>query len=161
MRITSKRPKKGGSKMTNLLSVTRYAVLTMSILLGTQAFAEAQKNDAQTIEEMNKFADESSKMREAHIQQMREIHVKHVNDMYDRKLAQNTEMTLMWKQMKPGDKKANKELKSQIKDKHKSFEKEEEKIRDDFKENVLKKKSKEFREIMHARMKELKEKYKK
>lgn len=147
--------------MTNLLSVTRYAVLTISIFLGAQAFAEAPKNDAQTIEEMNKFADENSKMRETHIQQMREIHVKHVNDMYDRKLAQNAEMTLMWKQMKPGDKKANKELKSQIKEKHKSFEKDEEKIREDFKENVLKIKNKEFREIMHARMKELKEKYKK
>jgi hypothetical protein len=147
--------------VTNLLSITRNAVLIISIILGTQALAEAPKNDAQTIEEVNKFADENSKMRETHIQQMREIHVKHVNDMYDRKLAQNAEMTLMWKQMKPGDKKANKELKSQIKDKHKAFEKSEENIRDDFKENVLKKKNKEFREIMHDRMKEMKEKYKK
>jgi hypothetical protein len=147
--------------VTNLLSITRNAVLIISIILGTQALAEAPKNDAQTIEEVNKFADENSKMRETHIQQMREIHVKHVNDMYDRKLAQNAEMTLMWKQMKPGDKKGNKELKSQIKDKHKAFEKSEENIRDDFKENVLKKKNKEFREIMHDRMKEMKEKYKK
>jgi len=146
--------------MTNLLRVTRNAVLTLSIIMGAQAFAEAPKNDAQTIEEMNKFADETYKMKETHIQQMREIHVKHINDMYDRKLAQNKEMSLMWKQMKPGDKKANKELKSQIKEKHKAFDKEEEKIRDDFKENVLKKRHKEFREIMHARMKEMKDKYK-
>ncbi|MEA9356766.1 hypothetical protein SHI21_11145 [Bacteriovorax sp. PP10] len=146
--------------MGNLLSLTRNAVLTLSFIFGTQAFAETPKNDAQTIEEMNKFADESAKMRETHIQQMREVHVKHINEMYDRKLAHNKEMTLLWKQMKPGDKKANKELKSQIKDKHKAFDKEDEAFRDDFKENVLKKKNKEFREIMHNRMKEMKEKYK-
>lgn len=146
--------------MTNLLSMTRNTVLALSLLLGTAAFAETPKNDAQTIEEMTKFADENSKMRETHIQQMRELHVKHINEMYDRKLAHNKEMTLMWKQMKPGDKKANKELKGQIKDKHKAFEKEDEDFRDDFKENVLKKKHKEFREIMHARMKEMKAKYK-
>lgn len=146
--------------MTNLLSITKNTVLTLSLLLGTAAFAEAPKNDAQTIEEMTKFADESSKMRETHIQQMRELHVKHVNEMYDRKLAHNKEMTLLWKQMKPGDKKANKALREQIKDKHKGFEKEDEDFRDDFKENVLKKKNKEFREIMKNRMKEMKDKFK-
>lgn len=135
-------------------------VLTLSILLGTVALASTPQNDAQTIEEMTKFADESSKMRETHIQQMRELHLKHVNEMYDRKLAHNKEMTLLWKQMKPGDKKANKALKEQIKDKHKAFDKEDEDFRDDFKENVLKKKNKEFREIMHSRMKEMKEKFK-
>lgn len=146
--------------MMNLLSLTRNVVLTLSVIVGAQAFAEAPKNDAQTIEEMNKFADENSKMKDTHIQEMREIHVKHINDMYDRKLAQNKEVALMWKQMKPGDKKANKELKSQIKDKYKAFKKSEEKIRDDFKENVLKKKNNEFRDIMHTRLKEMKEKYK-
>lgn len=146
--------------MMNLLSLTRNVVLTLSVIVGAQAFAEAPKNDAQTIEEMNKFADENSKMKDTHIQEMRETHVKHINDMYDRKLAQNKEVALMWKQMKPGDKKANKELKSQIKDKYKAFKKSEEKIRDDFKENVLKKKNNEFRDIMHTRLKEMKEKYK-
>ena len=37
----------------------------------------------------------------------------HENEMYEKKLANNAEMTLLWKQMKPGDKKANKELKEQ------------------------------------------------
>lgn len=146
--------------MTNLLSLTRNTVLALSLLVGTVAFAESPKNDAQTIEEMNKFADENSKMREAHIQQMRELHLKHVNEMYDRKLSHNKEMTLLWKQMKPGDKEANKVLKEMIKSKHKSFDKEDEEFRKEFKENVLKKKNKEFREIMHSRKKEMKDKFK-
>lgn len=147
--------------MTILLSLTRNTVLALSLLLGTAALAEAPKTDAQTIEDLSKFTDENSKMREDHIQQMREIHLKHVNEMYDRKLAHNKEMAILWKQMKPGDKDANKALKSQIKDKHKSFEKEDEEFRHEFKKNVLKKKHKEFREIMHTRMKEMKGKYKK
>lgn len=142
--------------MKNLLGI----MLTLAIGFGTAAYAEAPKTDAQTVEEINKFADENSKMREDHIKQMRELHVKHVNDMYDRKLAHNTEMTLLWKQMKPGDKKANKAVKEQIKDKKKAFEKEEEATREKFHDEVLKKKNKEFREIMHARMKEMKDKYK-
>jgi len=140
--------------------MTRNTVLTLTMLLGTVAFAEAPKNDAQTVEEMNKFADESSKMREDHIKQMREVHLKHINEMYDRKLAHNAEMTLLWRQMKPGDKKANKELKEQIKDKKKAFQKEDEKFREEFKDTVLKKRHKEFREIMHSRMKEMKDKFK-
>lgn len=146
--------------MTNLLSITRNTVLTLSMLLGTVAFAEAPKNDAQTVEEMNKFAEESSKLREDHIKEMRELHLKHINEMYEKKLANNAEMTLLWKQMKPGDKKANKELKEQIKEKKKAFHKEDEKFREDFKENILKKKHKEFREIMQSRMKEMKGKFK-
>lgn len=146
--------------MKNLLSMSRNTVLTLTLLLGTAAYAEASKNDAETVEEMTRFADESSKMREDHIKQMRELHVKHINEMYDRKLSHNAEMTLLWKQMKPGDKKANKELRGQIKDKKKAFQKEDEKFREDFKDNVLKKKHKEFREIMHTRMKNLKDKFK-
>jgi exonuclease VII large subunit len=140
--------------------MSRNTVLTLTLLLGTAAYAEASKNDAETVEEMTRFADESSKMREDHIKQMRELHVKHINEMYDRKLSHNAEMTLLWKQMKPGDKKVNKELRTQIKDKKKAFQKEDEKFREDFKDNVLNKKHKEFREIMHTRMKDLKDKFK-
>ena len=82
--------------MTNLLSITRNTVLTLAMLLGTVAFAEAPKNDAQTVEEMNKFADESSKLREDHIKEMRELHLKHINEMYEKKLANNAKMTLLW-----------------------------------------------------------------
>lgn len=146
--------------MTNLLRITSYTALTLSILFGATSFAEIPKNDAQTVEEMGQYADESSKMREAHIKEMREAHLKHVNEMYERKLAHNAEMTALWKQVKPGDKKANKELKSQIKEKKKAFRKEDKKFREDFKDNTLKKKNKEFREHMHSRMKEKKGKWK-
>ena len=143
--------------MTNLLSITRNTVLTLSMLIGVTAFAEAPKNDAQTVEEMSNYAEQSSKMREDHIKEMRDVHVKHINEMYEKKLANNAEMTLLWKQVKPGDKKANKELKNQIKEKKKSFHKELKQFREDFKDNVLKKKNKEFQEIMKTRNKEKKD----
>lgn len=153
--------KNGGSKMTNLLRTMRNTALGLSLVFGASAYAtDAAKNDAQTIEEITKFADENSKMREDHIKVMRELHLKHINDMYDRKLERNKEMTALWKQMKPGDKKGNKALREQIKDKKKSYEKEDEKFKDDFKDEVLKKKNKEFHELMKTRMKEMKEKFK-
>ena len=146
--------------MTNSHSTIRSILFTLSLLFGAQVYAEAPKNDVQAVEEINKFADESSKMREEHIKEMREEHLKHINEMYDRKLSHNSEMTLLWKQMKPGDKKANKELKNQIYDKKKSFKKDDEKFRANFKDNILKKKRKEFHEIMRDRMKEMKGKFK-
>ncbi len=146
--------------MTNSHNLVKNIVLIFTFLFGIQVYAESPKNDVQTVEEMNKFADESSKMREDHIKEMRELHLKHINEMYDRKLSHNFEMTLLWKQMKPGDKVANKEVKRQIQDKRKTFKNEDEKIKDDFKDNVLKKKKKEFQEIMQARMKEMKGKFK-
>lgn len=160
IRITSNGTN-GGFNMTVLLRMMKNTTLAMSIFFAANsAFAEAPKNDAHALEEMNKYADENSKMREDHIQQMREVHLKHVNDMYDRKSAHNKEMAAMWKQLKPGDKAGNKTLREQIKNKHEAFEKEEEKFRDDFKENVLKKRNKEFRESMKTRQKEMKNKYK-
>ena len=146
--------------MTILHNAIRNTLVILTLLFGVKSYAEAPKNDLQTVEEMNKFADESSKMREDHIKEMRELHLKHINEMYDRKLSHNSEMTLLWKQMKPGDKKANKELKNLIHDKKKSFKKEDHKIKDDFKENILKKKNKEFHNIMQDRMKEMKAKFK-
>ena len=146
--------------MTNLHNTIRSILFTLTLLFGAQVYAEAPKSDVQTVEEINTFADESSKMRENHIKEMRDEHLKHINEMYDRKLSHNAEMTLLWKQMKPGDKKANKELKSLIHDKKKSFKKEDEKFRDSFKDNILKKKRKEFQEIMKERTKKMKGKFK-
>ena len=146
--------------MTNLHSTIRSVLFTLTLLFGVQVHAEASKSDVQTVEEINTFADESSKMRENHIKEMRDEHLKHINEMYDRKLSHNAEMTLLWKQMKPGDKKANKELKSLIHDKKNSFKKEDEKFRDSFKDNILKKKRKEFQEIMKERTKKMKGKFK-
>jgi hypothetical protein len=145
--------------MMNLLQTTRNTVLALSLLFGTVAKASDLQDDTKTVEEVNKFADESSKMRGDHIQQMRELHLKHVDEMYDRKLTHNNEITLLSKQMKPGDKEANKKIKEQIKEKKKAFHEEEKKFREDFKDNVLKKKNKEFREGRHSRMKEMKGKH--
>jgi hypothetical protein len=142
--------------MRNSLKVLGFCL----IMAGNVALAESPKNDAQTMEEITKFSEENSKMREDHIQQMRELHLKHVNEMYDRKLAHHKEMAAMWKQMKPGDKEGNKALRDQIEQKHKAFEKEDEQFRDDFRKNVLKKKNKEFREGMKGRHKEMKGKFK-
>lgn len=147
--------------MTNSLISMRNAILGLCLLFTTQvAFAEASANDAKTIQEVGSFTEESSKMREEHIREMREVHLKHVNEMYDRKLAHNKEMTELWKQLKPGDRAGNKAIRAQIKAKHDSLKQEEKKIREDFHENVLKKRHKEFREIMKNRQKELKGKYK-
>ena len=135
--------------------------LGLCLVLATNfAYAESSKNDSQTKEEVAKFCDESNKMREDHIQQMRELHVKHINDMYDRKLTQSREMAEMWKQIKPGDKAANKALREKIEEKHKAYEKEDQQSRKDFKENILKKKNSEFRDFMKARQKEMKSKFK-
>ena len=149
-----------GPNMTISLNAIKNAMLVFSFLfVGAGAYAEA-KNDAQTIEEVTKFSDESSKIREDHIQSMRELHLKHVNELYDRKLSHNKEMTALWKQLKPGDKAANKALREQIKDKHKAFEKEDEDFKKEFKENVLKKKNTEFRESMKKRQQEMKKRFK-
>lgn len=142
--------------MINSLKVLGFCLLMASSLV----HAEGVRNDAQAMEEVTKFADENARLRDEHIQQMRELHLKHVNEMYDRKLAHSKEITIMWKQIKPGDKEANKALKNQIEEKWKAFEKEDEQLRKDFKENVLKKKNAEFRESMKGRHKELKGKFK-
>lgn len=134
-------------------------ILSFTLVSGA-IYAEDTINDAQTLEEVAKFSDENSKMREDHIQQMRELHLKHVNEMYDRKLAHNKELTSMWKQLRPGDKKANKELRDLIHAKKEAFEKEDEEFKKEFKENVLKKKNKEFRHSMKGRMHEMKKKFK-
>lgn len=144
--------------MTISLKTMRNLVLGLSLLIGSAvAFAA---DDTQIQAEMTKFADESAKLREDHIEQMRALHVKHVNEMYDKKQANNKEMGALWRQLKPGDKKANKALREQIKDKQEAFKKEEEDFRKEFKENVLKKKNKEFQETMKGRLKEMKRKYK-
>jgi hypothetical protein len=154
--------RKRGFNMTDLLKLERNILMIFSIFLTTSgAFAASnKKNDAKTLDEVSKYADQCSKKRDDHIQAMRELHVKHINELYDRKAAHNKEMTAMWKQMKPGDNEGNKALRDQMKEKHEAFEKEEEKFREDFKENVLKKKNKEFRESMENREKEMKEKFK-
>jgi hypothetical protein len=135
--------------------------LGLCLVLATNfAYAESPKNDAETMEAVNKFSDESSKMREDHIQQMRELHLKHVNEMYDRKLAHHKEIIEMWKLVKPGDKAGNKAFREKLKEKRDTFEKEDEKFRDDFKRDVLKKKQNEFRDLMKGRHKEMKGKFK-
>lgn len=144
--------------MTISLKAMRNIVLGLSLVLGS-GFALAA-DDTQIQVEMTKFADDCAKMREDHIEQMRALHVKHINDVYDRKLANNKEMDALWRQLRPGDKKANKALREQIKDKQEVFKKEEENLRKDFKENVLKKKNKEFQQAMKERLKEKKKKYK-
>ena len=148
--------------MMNLLKGTRNIALALGLLIGaTQAFAEnTAKDDTQTKAEVAKFADESAKLREDHIQSMRELHLKHVNDMYDMKLAHSREVDSLWKQIKPGDKEGNKAIRKQAKEKQETFKIVEEKFRKDFKENILKKKSQEFREAMKERHKEMKKKFK-
>lgn len=142
--------------------------IMLSSLLGlclmatsAQVFAEAaQQNDAQVMEELAKFTDESEKMREAHISKMKEDHLKFITELYDMKLVHAKEMNALWKQLKPNDKKGNEAIHDQMKDKRKAFKKVEEKFKDDFHDNVLKARHKEFRKTMHKRDKELKEKFK-
>lgn len=148
--------------MTKLLSSIRNTALGLSLIIGSaQSFAaDETKDDGKIREEMLKFSEETEKMREAHIQEMRDLHVKHINEMYDRKLANNKEMGVLWRQLKPGDKEANKALRKQIKDKQGVFHDEMEKFRKDFKSNVLEAKNKAFRESMKERMKGMKKKHK-
>lgn len=132
-------------------------------LMATSAevFAEAApQNDAQVMEELAKFTDESEKMREAHTLKMKEDHLKYITDLYDMKLAHGKEMNALWKQLKPNDKKGNEIILDQMKEKRKAFKKSEEKFKDEFHDNVLKSRHKEFRKTMHKRDKELREKYK-
>lgn len=148
--------------MMNLLKNGRSIVLGLGLLLGaTQVFAEnTSKDDVQVKEEMAKFSDENMKMREEHIEAMRVLHLKHVNEMYDKKLAHSREVGALWKQIKPGDKKGNQALKKQIEEKQEAFKKEEEQFRKDFKENVLKVKNQEFRTLMKERHKGMKNRHK-
>lgn len=143
--------------MTISLGVLRNTALTLVLVMGS---AMSYGADEQVKEDMAKFAKECSKSREDHIQEMRELHVKHINEVYDRKLANVRELEDLYKQLKPNDKAHNKALREQIKEKQEAFNKEEEKTRKEFKENVLKKKNKEFQESMKARMKDMKLKYK-
>ena len=136
-------------------------VLSLCLLMtSTFAYAEGPKNDAETIEEVARFSEESTKVREAHIQEMRELNLKHINELYDRKLAQNKELSELWKQAKPGDKEGNKAIREQIKEKHKAFKKENKQFRDDFMKNVLKKKQHEFHDGMKGRHQKMKSKFK-
>lgn len=147
--------------MTKLLNTLRNVTLGAALLLtSSYAFAEAKTEDAQIQEEMSSFGKQCMKKREDHIQELRELHLKHVNELYDRKLAQAREIGEMWNQIKPGDKEGNKALKKQIKEKQEAFRKEEEKNRLNFRENVLKAKNKEFRETMNKEIKEMKKKHK-
>ena len=143
------------------LKTLKNTALGLSLLLGTGlSYVHAEgKDDTQIKEEMGKFSEENAKMREEHIQKMREVHLKHINDMYDRKLAHSKEMGELWKQLKPGDKEANKALKEQIKEKRAAFHESEKKIRKDFMENVLKAKNKEFQGSMKGRHKGMKKKH--
>ena len=156
------RTKTGASNMTKLLSTIRNATLGLSLLIGAgQVLAEtATQNDGEIKQEMTKFSEENEKMREDHIQQMRDLHVKHINELYDKKLANNKEMGILWRQLKPGDKEANKALRGQIKEKQKAFKKEIESFRSDFQEKILKSKNKGFHHSMKDRIKEMKGKHK-
>lgn len=132
-------------------------------LMGTSAqlFAQSsEQNDAQIMEELAKFTEESEKMRETHILKMKEDHLKYINELYDKKLAHAKEMNALWKQLKPNDKKGNQAIHDQMKDHRKTFKKSIEKFQDEFQDNVLKARHKEFRKTMHKRDKELKEKFK-
>lgn len=141
--------------MKNSLKILGFCLLVTANL----ASAEVSKNDAETIEEVAKFSEESTKIREAHIQEMRELHLKHINELYDKKLAQNKELSELWKQAKPGDKEGNKAIREQIKEKHKAFKKENQQFREDFMKNVLKKKKHEFHDGMKGRHKKMKGKF--
>lgn len=145
--------------MLNLRSITLGSLLGLSLML-TAGQAMASQDDAQVMEELAKFTDESEKMRENFILKMKEDHLKFVNDLYDMRLAHAKEMSLLWKQLKPNNKEGNADIRDQIHDKRKAFKKAEEKFKDEFHDNILKKKNKEFRETMKKREKELKEKYK-
>jgi hypothetical protein len=136
--------------------------LSLCLLLGsTLAFAAGEeKSDTEVKEEMSRFSDENAKMREGHIGKMREVHVKHVNDIYDRKLQHHKDIDELRKQMKVGDKEGNKALKKQIHDKRDAFEEAEKKLHKDFKENVLKDQNKAFRGSMKERYKSMKGKHK-
>lgn len=154
--------KNGGSNMTNLLGTLRSTALGFCLLIGpVQTFGATDKSaDGKIQQEMTKFCEDNAKLREDHIQSMRELHLKHVNDLYDRKLVNNKEISELWKSLKPGDKAGQTAIREQIKAKQEAYNKEEENFRKDFKENVLKKKNKEFRDSMDERFKNLKSKHK-
>lgn len=147
-----------------LLSIKtlRNTVLSLCVALGpTLSFAAStEKTDNEVKEEVSKFSDENSKIREEHISTMRDLHVKHVNEMYDRKIKQHREIDELRKQMKVGDKEGNKAIKKQIEAKREAFKAEQKKFQEDFKENVLNQKNKEFRGHMKTRYKEMKGKHK-
>jgi hypothetical protein len=144
--------------VTNLLKMLTGAALGLCLVLGsTQTFAASQKTeDGKIQEEMNKFCVENAKLREEHIQSLREAHLKHINEYYDKKLELNKEISELWKTLKPGDKTSKQVILEQIKIKQEAFNKAEDKDREDFKENILKKKNKEFRDSMDERFKKLK-----
>lgn len=148
--------------MTKLLNTIKNTALGLCLVIGSaQTYAsEESKDDGKIKEEMTKFSEDNEKMRENHIQEMRDLHVKHINEIYDKKLANNKEMGVLWRQLKPGDKEANKALRKQIKEKREAFHDEMEKFRKDFKTNVLEARRKEFHDSMGDRIKGMKKKHK-
>lgn len=148
--------------MTKLLKVLRNTALALTlIMISAQSFAADESKDDETIqEEMSKFSVENEKLRIDHYQEIRDLEIKHINEYYDKKTAFLKESAVMWRQLKPGDKDAQKALRQDIRKRQKAFREEMNKFNKDFKKDVLDAKKKEFRTSMKDRIKGMKNKHK-
>ncbi len=144
------------------LKTIRNLALAVCLVTGAQALAESDESGVEITKEVSKYSEESAKLREEHIQELRKIHVDFVNELYDRKLAHYKEMAELWRsKAKPGDKDGLKSLRQEIKSKNEAFKEAEKKFKKDFHENTLKKKEGEFRKAGKERLKEMKKRVKK
>lgn len=141
----------------------RGLVLALCLITGAlPAFAESLDSGEEVTKEVSKYSEESAKLREEHIQELRKIHTNFVNELYDKKLAHYKEMAALWKnKAKPDDKAGLKKLRDEIKAKNKAYKEAEKKFKKDFYEDILKKKENEFRKTGKDRLKEMKKKVKK
>lgn len=139
----------------------RNIALALCLITGfSQAYAESDTGDDVT-KELSKYSEESAKSREDHIQELRKLHLNYVNELYDKKLAHYKEMAEIWKRAKSGDKAGLKSVREEIKAKNKAFKESEKNFRKEFRENVLRKKEKEFRHSGKERMKGMRKKIQK
>lgn len=144
------------------LKMKLFLVVSSVMVLGLNAYA--QENTTETTgnknkETIEKYLEETTKLREEHNREMRELHLKYINTLYDKKSEFNTEMKELWAKENPTDLKAINGMKKKIKGAHRSARKAEEKRQDEF-ENLLKDKNKEFRKLMRDKISKVKDELK-
>lgn len=140
--------------------------LALSLLVGSANIPHAFGDEADSESEVKvkdtilKYSKENEKAREKQLLEMRDLRIKHLNDLYAKKIANNKSISAMWRGLKPGEKEANIALRAKIKLAQQNFHKEEEKLKNKF-EKIVQAKSKSLQSATIKRNKEMKDTVKK
>lgn len=135
-----------------MLHAMKFSIFSLLLTVFAQTSMAIDSTD------VAKFSEENSALRREHILKQKEVHLKHINDLYDLKLKHQAELDELKKQLKPEDKEGNKALRKQYKEKREVFKKAEKDFQEAFKVNVMKSMNKEYHQSMKQRRKSMKTK---